>query len=301
MKIFLIIFLIPFFLSGLTQNKIPGITVEDIEGLEVLNSREFNGNALWGYINGGADLYLEYGFDFLRVDFLKVDSLRAEKLETKNLNLKEQEFTVNIYRMKDAAAAFGIFSVSWFNCAGKFQEHNASCITPYQLQFVKAQYYISIINETGNAMAREINLKLARILSAKIEGNDFKIPAVFQKKEFEKIHSQAKFMKGRLGIENGIPAWSGYFENIEKYQVYMFVLKENESKIYIAEFVLEDKKFVEQLYKNLDLDFNNPVNRTETFSADGKRCLLPVSEKSFVFFESSDAPDRISNYLRLFK
>ena len=288
-KLFIAI-LLQFSLFGLAQDKIPGIIAEDMEGLEFLNSREFKGNALWGYINGGADLYLEYGFDFLRVDNLRVENLKLEK----------QEFTVNIYRMKDAAAAFGIFSVSWFNCAGKFPEHDVSCLTPYQLQFVKAQYYISIINETGNPEAREIGLKLARILSAKIEGNDFEMPEVFQRKEFEGIHGQAKFMKGRLGLENGFPAWSGYFEDVEKYQVYMFVLKGNESKICIAEIVLEDKKFVEQLYKNLDIEFNNPAKETETFSADGKRCLFPVKENSFVFFESRDTPKQISSYLRLF-
>jgi len=286
MKKLLLIILIQISLISLAQDNIPGILAEDMEGLEVLNSREFNGSALWGYINGGADLYLEYGFNFLRVE---------------NLKLEEQEFTVNIYRMKDAAAAFGIFSVSWFNCAGKFPEHTVSCITPYQLQFVKAQYYISIINETGNAKAREIGLKLTRIISAKIERNDFEVPDVFQKKEFEGIHGQAKFMKGRLGLENGFPSWSGYFENIENFQVYMFVLKENESKIHIAEFVLEDKMNVEQLFKNLNLDFNNPVIGIENYSLDGKRCLLPVSENSFIFLESLDTQDQISNYLRLFQ
>ena len=273
-------------LIGFAQQEMPKITVEDMEELEIINSREFNGNALWGYINGGADLYLEYGFNLLKVE---------------NLKLKEQDFTVNIYRMKNAAAAFGIFSVSWFNCAGIFPDHNISCITPYQLQFAKAQYYISIINETGNAEAMEIDLELASILSAKIEGTDFKVPEVFRKKEFEGMHGQAKFMKGRLGLENGFPAWSGYFENIEKFRVYMFVLKENDSKIYLAEFIIEDKKHIEQLFINLGLEFSNPVNRVETYSADGKKCLLPVSENRFVFFESTDASGQILSYLRLFQ
>lgn len=286
MKKLLSIFLFQLSLLGLAQEEMPKIIAEDQEGIEILNSREFKGSALWGYINGGADLYLEYGFDFLRVE---------------NIKLEEQEFIVNIYRMKNAAAAFGIFSVSWFNCEGKFPEHNVSCLSQYQLQFVKAQYYISIINETGNAKAREIDLKLARILSTKIEGNDFNLPVVFRKKEFDGIHGQARFMKGRLGIENGFPAWSGYFENIENYQIYMFVLKENDSKIYIAEFVFENIKLVEQLYKNLNLEYSNPVKGTEIYSEDGKRCLLPVSENSFVFFESMDAPEQISNYLRLFQ
>ena len=224
-----------------------------------------------------------------------------EKLRVDNLKQGDHEFTVNIYQMKDTAAAFGIFSVSWFNCLGKLPEHYISCITPHQIQFVKAQYYISIINEKGNSEAREIGLKLARIISAKIEGNDFEVPEVFRKKEFEGMHGQAKFMKGRLGLENGFPAWSGYFENIEQFQVYMFVLTENESRIHIAEFVLEDKIFVERLYKNIGLEYSDPIKGTVGYSADRKRCLLSVSENSFVFFESTDTPEQISNYLRLFQ
>lgn len=289
--LFSIFYLFQISFPGFTQQEMPKITAEDMEGLEILNSREFTGNALWGYINGGADLYLEYGFNFLKV----------EKLRVENLKQRDQEFTVNIYQMKDAAAAFGIFSVSWFNCAGILPELNVSCLTPYQVQFVKAQYYISIINETGNSEDREISLKLARNISAKIEGNNFEIPVVFQKKEFEGIHGQAKFMKGRLGLENGFPAWSGYFENIEKFQVYMFVVKKNDSRMHIAEMVLEDKIFIEQLYRNIGLEYSDPVKGTVRYSADRKRCLLSVSENSFVFFESTDMPKQISNYLRLFQ
>ena len=291
MKKLLLIILIQISLISLAQDNIPRILAEDMEGLEVLNSREFTGNALWGYINGGADLYLEYGFNFLKVEKLRVD----------NLKQGDHEFTVNIYQMKDTAAAFGIFSVSWFNCLGKFPEHNVSCLTPYQLQFVKAQYYISIINETGNSEDREIGFKLARIISAKIEGNDFEMPEVFRKKEFEGMHGQAKFMKGKLGLENGFPAWSEYFENIEKFQVYKFVVKKNDSRIHIAEIVLEDKIFIEQLYTNIGLEYSDPVKGTMSYSADRKRCLLSVSENSFVFFESTDTPEQISNYLRLFQ
>jgi len=286
MKKILFILLVHSSLLGLAQNEMPKLVTGEPEGLIILNSREFNGSALWGYINGGADLYLEYGFNNLRVESIKLEGL---------------EFTVNIYQMKDAAAAFGIFSVSRFNCTGKISGLNISCLSPYQLQFVKSQYYISIINETGDSKARETDLKLARILSAKIKGKDFEVPEIFTKKEFEGSFEQAKFMKGKLGLENGYPGWSEFFNMLGEVQVYMVVLKENESRINIAEIVLEDKKSGEQLYKNLGLDFNNPIKGIESYSGDGRKCLLPVSENSFVFFESREAPEQISPYLQLFK
>ncbi len=38
-----------------------------VQGIEEAQSRTFTETSLYGYINGGAELYLEYGFDTLIV------------------------------------------------------------------------------------------------------------------------------------------------------------------------------------------------------------------------------------------
>ena len=50
------------------QSDIPRVTLSDIPGGVILRSEQFDGNSLWGYIDGGADIYLEYGFEKVRVE-----------------------------------------------------------------------------------------------------------------------------------------------------------------------------------------------------------------------------------------
>jgi hypothetical protein len=105
-----------------------------MEGIGEVRSRTFTETSLYGYINGGAELYLEYGFDTLVVTELVRNG---------------RDIKVEIYRMKDPEAAFGIFSVSRFRCNGGPGLTEHLCRSAYQLQFCKGPFYGSIINDTG--------------------------------------------------------------------------------------------------------------------------------------------------------
>ncbi len=48
--------------------QIPEITAEELPGFMLNRNECFDGGSLWGYMNGGADIYLEYGFEKLRVE-----------------------------------------------------------------------------------------------------------------------------------------------------------------------------------------------------------------------------------------
>ena len=95
MRLLLAIFLGAASLSPAQEkNDFPVLCVEDFEGINIERTEYYDGNALWGLINGGADIYLEYGFDELA--FQTVEWL-------------EQHFRVEIYLMTDEEAAFGIY------------------------------------------------------------------------------------------------------------------------------------------------------------------------------------------------
>ena len=66
MKLFLCILFAAFSASS-AQDKddFPILSVGDVEGMKIERTEYYDGNALWGLINGGADIYLEYGFDEL--------------------------------------------------------------------------------------------------------------------------------------------------------------------------------------------------------------------------------------------
>ena len=92
-------------------------------------ARVFPGDALFSHINGGAELYLDYGFDRLVVQ----DYLNG-KLEAR----------VEIYAMSDADGASGIFGE---NSKGieVAEDYGAACtLDDYQIVFHRGRYYVSI-------------------------------------------------------------------------------------------------------------------------------------------------------------
>ena len=90
--------------------------------------RVFTGRQLYEYINGGADLFLEYGF--------------VEVAAGEYLTPGGKTVFINLYRMSDPVAAFGIFSVT------RRPEYEVVAIgtmgarTDYQQIFCRGSYYI---------------------------------------------------------------------------------------------------------------------------------------------------------------
>ena len=85
------------------QSTLAPRALSGMSGVESAQNRIFTETSLYGYINGGAELYLEYGFDTLIVTEMTVEG---------------NDLKLEVYRMKDPEAAFGIFSVSRFRCNG---------------------------------------------------------------------------------------------------------------------------------------------------------------------------------------
>ncbi len=275
-----------FFIGVLTlqlQLDFPKITGEDFPGIEITDSRTFNGNALWGYINGGADIYLEYGFDVLL----------AQKIEREG-----KQYTVDIYKMIDSEAAFGIFSVSIFNCNEKLEGTSFSCITPYQVQFVKAPYYVSVVNEDGSAEEQNICRKFATTLKGKIEGGTFIITDLFKKNEFLSFRDKVKLMKGRLGLENGFPQWASYFENLKNFKLIVMPVESDENTIYIAEIEFSGESSKAAFLDNLKLD---PIAiRDSPLMIKGKKMYIKsIGNNKIMLLESPDDFDLLEKYIKI--
>jgi hypothetical protein len=93
---------------------------------------------LYQFIDGGADLFLEYGFQ-------KV--LAAEYHETGG-----ESINLEIYQMKDAGAAFGIFSVRSGRGAKPVDIGQAGCTHPYYVMFWKGRFYVSLAASDSSAV-----------------------------------------------------------------------------------------------------------------------------------------------------
>jgi len=117
------------------------------------NLRVFTKADLYGYIDGGAEVFFEFGFD----------SLTLQKYRN-----GANEVAVEVYRMTDAAAATGIYLMK----RGKetpdasFKERHT--LNRHQLMFQRNRYYVTINNLSGADKIGPELLKFGTLVAGKL-------------------------------------------------------------------------------------------------------------------------------------
>jgi hypothetical protein len=115
--------------------------------------KRFTQANLYGYIDGGAELFLEYGF---------------ERLTVQKYRNGADELTVEAYRMTDPAAAAGIYLMK----AGKetpatgFKERHTA--NRYQLMFCRNRYYVVVNNLSGREALAPVQVNVASYIAPKL-------------------------------------------------------------------------------------------------------------------------------------
>ena len=150
--------------TAAAQASLSSMVLAELPGIETTKTRTFTAESLYGYMDGGAELYLEYGFDTLVV----TEVVSGGK-----------DIKIEFYCMSDAEAAFGIFSVSRFRCNGGPRLTDHQCRSAYQLQFCKGRYYVSIINDTGTDAEQKTANEIAANLIRNIADPPFDPVLVF--------------------------------------------------------------------------------------------------------------------------
>lgn len=258
------------------QQEILKLNETDFPGLKITREQSFDGSSLWGYINGGADIFLEYGFD----------NLLLQEMEIANNKLK-----VEFYRMTDPYSALGIYSVSNYKCNNKNNSLMFSCITQYQIQCAIGEYYISIINTNGSEKEQELSNTLFGIIISKINYNEVLLPEIFMNSLLKSNIEQIKYVKGILGVQNGILEWYDYFDKIEGYEIYVLPTKLSESAVNFSQIRFKSSSDVKFFLDNLSIDSGN-VNEIIIKEVNGVvRFVKILDETTIVFIEcfSNDA------------
>jgi hypothetical protein len=117
------------------------------------NLRIFKQADLYGYIDGGAELFFEYGFE----------QLTQQKYASGGV-----ELTLDLYRMTDPVAATGIYLM---RCGTEtrnpgFAERHT--VSRYQLMFERDRYYVVLSNGAPGAKLVPDLLKFGAFLSSKM-------------------------------------------------------------------------------------------------------------------------------------
>ncbi|MBP6976770.1 MAG: hypothetical protein KBB71_00460 [Lentimicrobiaceae bacterium] len=185
-------------------------------GREVLNTRIFEGSGLWGYIDGGADIYMEYGFD---------------RVYVQDILLEGHPFLFETFCMQDSRAAFGIFSVYRYHCIWDDSLAFPHCISPYQVLAVMEKYYLVISNQAGTALHTQLALKQLQSLQQVNQTDPMLFPEPFAGQD---ALNRLKYMEGPLGITNGYPVFSTLFEPFQSFELMLLPLDGKENKSVLA-------------------------------------------------------------------
>jgi Family of unknown function (DUF6599) len=122
--------------------------------------RVFGGPDLYGYIDGGAELFLEFGFD---------------RLSLQKYRSGPNEFAVEIYRMADPVAATGIYLMKCGKVTRDPSFAPRHTINRHQLMFVRERYFVTVNNLSGaDQMTREL-VKFGTLVASRLPAD--RLPA----------------------------------------------------------------------------------------------------------------------------
>ena len=182
------------------------IQQSDIPFGTVTHEQSFQGKGLYGYIDGGAEVYREYGF---------------VRLTATDIECAEEKLSVELYEMKNPLAAFGIFSINRAQCAAIDSLFRFSCVDPYQLQGAQGLFYFRIINESGSPAAQRYSRRIAAILKERLSEHPAAIASLFDRKELQPHLAALRFVSGPLGVQNGVPDLEETFEGMNSFAAYI--------------------------------------------------------------------------------
>jgi hypothetical protein len=244
----------------LEGNQIPGVTIKEI--------RTYSDKELYGYIDGGAEIYREFGFVKLSVQFLQY---------------KGNDLILEIYQMKDIKAAFGIFSVSRHNCPSLESLTKWSCNNPHQISFTGGPFYVTITNYEGTQELANLSQQIVGKIIDKISERYFEVPVLINQPDFIPYLNNLKFIAGPLGLQNACPEWLKYFDKITSFSGFVLPIEiEEEWAIFAKISFVNDKDF--QKF-NLNTGFSNAADQDRWQSKTNKNdiFLLRVLDQRNIF------------------
>jgi hypothetical protein len=162
------------------DDEIPGWKMTEKPGI-------FEGDNLFELIDGGADLYYEYGF-------MKV--LSVHYADPANTNL-----LVEVYEMEDSQSAYGIFSITRRTSAWSDSFGSLAAIEGSYISFWKSRYYVTVSFTSGQQFDAAVLSVFAADISGRIPGESIYPPII---EKFRNLSQDGKtiFLEGNIALSN---------------------------------------------------------------------------------------------------
>ncbi len=200
-----------------SQDLVP-LVITDIPQAMIDRSQTYDGESLWGYIDGGADIFMEYGFQ----------SMLVQELTWNNEKLK-----LEVYRMQTPEGAFGIYSTSVIKCLQRDTLNASDCVSRFQYQLAYGNFYITITSESGSAAARQLFFPIARIIMQKNPQTMLKFPGIFTQGRLLEYRKNLVYLQGSLGLQNSLFPWQDLFLGVH-FGMFAITVPDPEADIFFA-------------------------------------------------------------------
>ncbi len=150
--------------------------------------QEFKGEDLYLYIDGGAEIYREYGFEEVLVQ-------EYRDREGKGLSLE-------LFRMTSPEAAYGMYTFKRSLGGTPIKIGAEGQLEDYYLNFWKGNFLVTITGQDESPATSKGLLDLARAVTGKIQGPSDPASLVAELPVPGLIHSSVRYFKGYLGFMN---------------------------------------------------------------------------------------------------
>ena len=179
------------FIQGFSQTKNEYYYLNSIDksGEWKLNDtvKTFQGDELFYLINGGAELYIEYGFiEVAAAEYIKNDT---------------NSIYIEIYKMKNNNAAFGIYTLS--RVGGEILEiGNQANLYNYYVLLWKGNYFVTISSSDKNAKISGTLIHFAKAIEFNIEAKGT-VPDIIELLPHEnRNQTTIKYILGNIALNN---------------------------------------------------------------------------------------------------
>jgi hypothetical protein len=165
----------------------------------------YKNKQLYDYINGGAEIFYEYGFEAVLVQEYKSG---------------EKSLVVELYNMADTDAAFGIYSIHRDAKQPKHDIGDDATLFDYHIAFWQDKYYIVIMGYEKSDRAKEALILFAKHIANKIVNHNTGPAFINRLPQENKLGRSERWLEGVLGV-NGVyhfgkgNIWFAGRENVE--------------------------------------------------------------------------------------
>lgn len=215
------------------------LTAKDLPGWEIGAPDTYSAKELYGYINGGAEIYLEYGFR----------SVLAQRCTR-----DKHEFQVDIYEMVNSEAAFGMFSTLRGRCGSTLTGTAWHCVTPEQILFAKGKFLVSIVPYDRASDTKNAAMAAAKKLIDRIREAEYKVPAAFRGAPFSTSQKTLRYIHGPLALQSVLSDWQPWLEKIDRYDMHHVTVGDGGRRTEAAVLAFNSKRDAERFLASSGLE-----------------------------------------------